>query len=122
MTESKSVALPLGDAPIHGKGTGYSRTPYLLQSLINTVLMHHTLLLNIIGLWVLASFSPFPHGACMNKATNLLDRTFDEGVALTLEVRNYIAYHEQADRRNMTSHVALKWATSTRAFPRASFR
>ena len=35
----------------------------------------------------------------MNKATNLLDRTFDEGVALTLEVRNYIAYHEQADRR-----------------------
>src|SRR6202034_1651695 len=35
----------------------------------------------------------------MNKATTLLDRTFDEGVALTLEVRNYIAYHEQADRR-----------------------
>lgn len=34
-----------------------------------------------------------------NKATTLLDRTFDEGVALTLEVRNYIAYHEQADRR-----------------------
>ena len=33
------------------------------------------------------------------KATNLLDRTFDEGVALTQEVRNYIAYHEQADRR-----------------------
>lgn len=35
----------------------------------------------------------------MNKATTLLDRTFDEGIALTLEVRNYIAYHEQADRR-----------------------
>lgn len=33
------------------------------------------------------------------KATSLLDRTFDEGVALTQEVRNYIAYHEQADRR-----------------------
>ncbi len=29
----------------------------------------------------------------------LLDRTFDEGVALTMEARNYIAYHEQADRR-----------------------
>jgi regulator of CtrA degradation len=35
----------------------------------------------------------------MNKSSTLLDRTFDEGVALTLEVRNYIAYHEQADRR-----------------------
>lgn len=35
----------------------------------------------------------------MNKAATLLDRTFDEGVALTLEVRNYIAFHEQADRR-----------------------
>ncbi|MDR3448353.1 MAG: DUF1465 family protein [Alphaproteobacteria bacterium] len=33
------------------------------------------------------------------KATTLLDRTFEEGVALTQEVRNYIAYHEQADRR-----------------------
>ena len=33
------------------------------------------------------------------KATTLLDRTFDEGIALTMEVRNYIAYHEQADRR-----------------------
>jgi regulator of CtrA degradation len=33
------------------------------------------------------------------KATTLIDRTFDEGVALTQEVRNYIAYHEQADRR-----------------------
>src|ERR1700761_8199253 len=35
----------------------------------------------------------------MNKVSTLLDRTFDEGVALTLEDRNYIAYHEQADRR-----------------------
>jgi regulator of CtrA degradation len=34
-----------------------------------------------------------------HKATTLLDRTFDEGIALTMEVRNYIAYHEQADRR-----------------------
>jgi len=33
------------------------------------------------------------------KASTLLDRTFDEGLALTQEVRNYIAYHEQADRR-----------------------
>ncbi|MDD4615897.1 MAG: DUF1465 family protein [Alphaproteobacteria bacterium] len=33
------------------------------------------------------------------KATTLLDRTFEEGLALTQEVRNYIAYHEQADRR-----------------------
>lgn len=33
------------------------------------------------------------------KAMTLLDRTFDEGLALTQEVRNYIAYHEQADRR-----------------------
>lgn len=35
------------------------------------------------------------------KATTLLDRTFDEGVALTVEARNYIAYHEQADRREL---------------------
>jgi regulator of CtrA degradation len=35
----------------------------------------------------------------MNKSTTLLDRTFEEGVALTLEVRNYIAFHEQVDRR-----------------------
>ncbi|MDX2027772.1 MAG: DUF1465 family protein [Alphaproteobacteria bacterium] len=35
----------------------------------------------------------------MPKATTLLDRTFEEGIALTLETRNYIAYHEQADRR-----------------------
>jgi regulator of CtrA degradation len=30
----------------------------------------------------------------MHKSATLLDRTFDEGVALTLEARNYIAYHE----------------------------
>src|ERR1700743_97662 len=35
----------------------------------------------------------------MQKTSTLLDRTFDESVALTLEVRNYIAFHEQADRR-----------------------
>ena len=33
------------------------------------------------------------------KNATLLDRTFEEGVALTQEVRNYIAYHEQSDRR-----------------------
>lgn len=32
---------------------------------------------------------------------NPIDKTFDEGVALTLEARNYIAYHEQSDRKNM---------------------
>lgn len=31
---------------------------------------------------------------------NPIDRTFDEGVALTLEARNYIAFHEQADKKN----------------------
>lgn len=36
----------------------------------------------------------------MNKSATLLDRTFDEGVALTVEVRNYIAFHEQSDRRD----------------------
>jgi regulator of CtrA degradation len=30
-----------------------------------------------------------------------IDRTFDEGVALTLEARNYIAFHERADRKSM---------------------
>lgn len=35
----------------------------------------------------------------MARNTSLLDRTFDEGVALTIETRNYIAFHEQADRR-----------------------
>jgi regulator of CtrA degradation len=35
----------------------------------------------------------------VTKSTTLIDRTFDEGVALTQEVRNYIAYHETADRR-----------------------
>jgi len=37
----------------------------------------------------------------MNKSATLLDRTFDEGVALTVEARNYIAYHEQSDRREL---------------------
>ncbi len=35
----------------------------------------------------------------MKRHATLLDRTFDEGVALTVEARNYIAFHEQADRR-----------------------
>ncbi len=30
-----------------------------------------------------------------------IDRTFEEGVSLTLEARNYIAYHEQSDRKGM---------------------
>jgi regulator of CtrA degradation len=30
---------------------------------------------------------------------NPIDRTFEEGVALTLEARNYIAYHEQSDKK-----------------------
>jgi len=42
------------------------------------------------------------------KSTSLIDRTFDEGVALTLEVRNYIAYHEQADRREMDLNQCLQ--------------
>ena len=58
----------------------------------------------------------------MNKAMTLLDRTFDEGVALTLEARNYIAYHEQADRRELICRVACMWAISTRGFRRALFR
>lgn len=37
----------------------------------------------------------------MPKTTTLLDKTFDEGVALTMEARNYIAYHEGADRQQM---------------------
>lgn len=37
----------------------------------------------------------------MNKTTTLLDRTFDEGVALTIEARNYIAYHERSDKSNL---------------------
>lgn len=32
---------------------------------------------------------------------NPIDRTFEEGVALTLEARNYIAFHEQADRKQV---------------------
>ncbi len=37
----------------------------------------------------------------MPKTATLLDRTFDEGVALTVEARNYIAYHEQSDKRGL---------------------
>jgi regulator of CtrA degradation len=32
---------------------------------------------------------------------NPIDRTFEEGVALTMEARNYIAFHEQADRKKL---------------------
>ncbi|HVY12602.1 MAG TPA: DUF1465 family protein, partial [Alphaproteobacteria bacterium] len=32
---------------------------------------------------------------------NPIDRTFEEGVALTMEARNYIAFHEQADRKQL---------------------
>ena len=34
----------------------------------------------------------------MAKTATLLDRTFDEGVALTMEARNYIAFQEQSAR------------------------
>jgi regulator of CtrA degradation len=37
----------------------------------------------------------------MTKTSTLLDRTFDEGVALTIEARNYIAYHERSDKNNL---------------------
>ncbi len=37
----------------------------------------------------------------MSRPDNLVDKTFAEGVALTVEVRNYIAFHEQADRRSL---------------------
>jgi regulator of CtrA degradation len=51
----------------------------------------------------------------MPKATTLLDRTFDEGLALTQEVRNYIAYHEQADRREFDlSHCLVVGYQHTR--------
>jgi regulator of CtrA degradation len=30
---------------------------------------------------------------------NMVDKVFAEGIALTLEARNYIAFHEQADRK-----------------------
>lgn len=33
------------------------------------------------------------------KPESLVDATLEESVALTVEARNYIAYHEQADRR-----------------------
>lgn len=32
-------------------------------------------------------------------STIIIDRTFEEGVALTVEARHYIAFHEHADRR-----------------------
>lgn len=33
---------------------------------------------------------------------NPIDSLFNEGVSLTLEARNYIAFHEQADRKNVS--------------------
>ena len=46
MTESKSVALPLGDAPIMQCAGRYSRTFKPMQCLINTLLMADIHLLN----------------------------------------------------------------------------
>ncbi len=43
----------------------------------------------------------------MTRPDNLVDKTFAEGVALTVEARNYIAYHEQADRRSLDLHGCL---------------
>ena len=37
----------------------------------------------------------------MSKPESLIDKTFAEGIALTIETRNYIAFHEQADRRTL---------------------
>lgn len=37
----------------------------------------------------------------MARPENLVDKTFTEGIALTVEARNYIAFHEQADRRSL---------------------
>ena len=37
----------------------------------------------------------------MPKPESLIDKTFAEGIALTVEARNYIAFHEQADRRTL---------------------
>jgi len=38
----------------------------------------------------------------MPKTATLLDRTFDEGVALTMEARNYIAFQEQSSHRSQS--------------------
>jgi regulator of CtrA degradation len=38
-------------------------------------------------------------GNRMTKPDNLVDKTFAEGIALTVEARNYIAFHERADRQ-----------------------
>lgn len=40
-------------------------------------------------------------GEAMPKPESLIDKTFAEGIALTVEARNYIAFHEQADRRTL---------------------
>ncbi len=43
----------------------------------------------------------------MAKTSTLLDRTFDEGVALTMEARNYIAFQEQSSgrQRDLPHHL-----------------
>ncbi|MGB4100333.1 MAG: DUF1465 family protein [Alphaproteobacteria bacterium] len=43
----------------------------------------------------------------MPKPESLIDKTFAEGIALTVEARNYIAYHEQADRRTLDLNGCL---------------
>ena len=43
----------------------------------------------------------------MPKPESLIDKTFAEGIALTVEARNYIAFHEQADRRTLDLHGCL---------------
>lgn len=43
----------------------------------------------------------------MTRPDNLVDKTFAEGIALTVEARNYIAFHEQADRRALDLHGCL---------------
>lgn len=41
----------------------------------------------------------------MSKTSTLLDRTFDEGVALTVEARNFIAYNEQGEKGNLPHNL-----------------
>ena len=43
----------------------------------------------------------------MSKTATLLDRTFDEGVALTVEARNYISFQDQVsgDRKNLPHNL-----------------
>ena len=45
----------------------------------------------------------------MAKTQTLLDRTFDEGVALTVEARNYIAYHEWQKPTIKVRSMTSRW-------------